>query len=44
MADVAYLFHWPPAVLDALSLDDLIMWRSKAIHIHNTLNPTEAEQ
>lgn len=31
MADVAAIFHWPPAVFDALSILDLMMWRDHAI-------------
>lgn len=30
MADVAVIFHWPPAAMDDMSLSDLMGWREKA--------------
>lgn len=30
MADIAVVFHWPPAVMDGMSLDELMQWRERA--------------
>lgn len=30
MADIAAVFHWPPPVMDAMSLSELMTWRAKA--------------
>lgn len=30
MADIALVFHWPPAVMDAMPLPDLMAWREHA--------------
>lgn len=30
MADLALVFHWPPASMDGMSLDELARWWSKA--------------
>ncbi|WP_076879655.1 GpE family phage tail protein [Bordetella sp. H567] len=30
MADIAVVFHWPPAAMDALSLTELMDWRERA--------------
>ncbi|MBB6191499.1 hypothetical protein FHS51_001726 [Sphingobium wenxiniae] len=30
MADVAVIFHWPPAAMDAMSLSELMGWREQA--------------
>ncbi|MEB0137984.1 MULTISPECIES: GpE family phage tail protein [unclassified Undibacterium] len=30
MADIAVVFHWPPAALHALSLVELMDWRERA--------------
>lgn len=30
MADLAVVFHWPPSVLEALSLAELMDWRERA--------------
>ena len=30
MADIATVFHWPPAELAAMDLADLIAWRERA--------------
>ena len=31
MADIAAIFHWPPAAFAGLSLDELMDWRHRAI-------------
>ena len=31
MTDIAAIFHWPLSELQALDLDELIDWRSRAI-------------
>lgn len=30
MADVAVIFHWPPAAMDSMSLSELMGWRAQA--------------
>jgi hypothetical protein len=30
MADIAVVFHWPPAAMDDLTLADLMAWRERA--------------
>jgi hypothetical protein len=30
MADIAFVFHWSPDVMDALTIEDLALWREKA--------------
>lgn len=41
MAQVAFFFHWPPAVLDAMPPEELLDWRDRAVGIHNQLHQTE---
>lgn len=31
MADIACIFHWSPAAMEAMSLEDLGQWHEKAI-------------
>ncbi|WP_080414538.1 GpE family phage tail protein [Burkholderia ubonensis] len=30
MADIALVFHWSPAVMDAMPLPELLDWRERA--------------
>nr|WP_079218131.1 GpE family phage tail protein [Herbaspirillum robiniae] len=30
MADIATVFHWQPAAMDVLELEDLMKWRERA--------------
>ncbi|VWB77523.1 putative phage tail-associated protein [Burkholderia lata] len=30
MADVALVFHWPPSVMDSMSVSELMDWRERA--------------
>lgn len=30
MADIAAIFHWPPTVMDPMSLSELVAWREEA--------------
>lgn len=30
MADVAAIFHWPPAAMEDWTLEDLMEWRERA--------------
>lgn len=30
MADIALVFHWPPSVMDAMSVSELMGWRAAA--------------
>lgn len=41
MADVAYLLHWPPAVMDAMDVGELMHWRALAVQRHNDMYSTE---
>lgn len=38
MADIAAIFHWPPDVLDRLSLDQLVHWQDLAVDRWNRMN------
>lgn len=31
MADIAFVFHWPPAVMEPMSLEELGQWQQLAI-------------
>ncbi|USU08911.1 GpE family phage tail protein [Sphingomonadaceae bacterium OTU29MARTA1] len=35
MADIAFVFHWSPDVLDGLPVRDLMQWRERAARRHN---------
>jgi hypothetical protein len=37
MADIAAIFHWPLSEISALSLDELILWRSLAVASWNRM-------
>jgi hypothetical protein len=30
MADIATVFHWPPAAMDGMALAELMAWRERA--------------
>jgi hypothetical protein len=30
MADIALVFHWPPAAMDVMPLVELMAWRERA--------------
>lgn len=30
MADIAVVFHWPPAAMDPMELQELAEWRERA--------------
>lgn len=30
MADIAAIFHWPPAAMDPMPLAELALWREEA--------------
>ena len=38
MAEIAAIFHWPPEALEALSYDDLLFWRERAVSLWNRMN------
>lgn len=43
MVELAFLLHWPPAVLDAMPTDELLDWRDRAVQLHNRINaPADA--
>ncbi|TCP99870.1 GpE protein [Sphingomonas sp. PP-F2F-A104-K0414] len=35
MADLAIVFHWPPAAMDEMMIADLMRWRARAAERHN---------
>lgn len=35
MADIAFVFHWPPSAMDSLSVAELMQWRTRAAQRHN---------
>ncbi|MCD2163819.1 MAG: GpE family phage tail protein [Comamonas sp.] len=38
MADIAFVFHWPPSCMDAMELDELMGWQQLAVQRFNTVN------
>ena len=38
MADIAAVFHWPPAEMDAMPLEVLLMWQRLAVERHEAMN------
>lgn len=41
MADIAAIFHWPPAVMEAMGLAELAVWRERAVSRWNAMNRAE---
>lgn len=41
MADVAIIFHWPPAVMEPMYIGELMHWRQLAVERHNAMWSTE---
>jgi hypothetical protein len=41
MAEIAAIFHWPLATLEAMSLPELFGWRDRAVSCWNRMNRTE---
>lgn len=42
MADIAAVFGWTPAVMDALDLDELLLWQRRAVDRHNRMHGGKA--
>lgn len=38
MGEIAGIFHWPPAVLEAVTLEELIFWHKQAVTWWNRVN------
>lgn len=38
MADIAAIFHWPKAELEALTLPELLDWRERAVARWNRMH------
>lgn len=41
MADLALIFHWQPAVMDAMDIAELMRWRALAVQRHNAMQGAE---
>ncbi|TMJ19012.1 MAG: GpE family phage tail protein [Alphaproteobacteria bacterium] len=41
MADIAFVFHWPPDRLDEMELGELIHWRALAVQRFNDVHKGE---
>lgn len=37
VADLAYVFHWPPAVLWDMDTDELMLWHTQAQRIQREI-------
>lgn len=37
MADIAAVFHWPPAAMDEMPIEELMMWQRLAIARHKVM-------
>ncbi len=38
MADVAAVFHWPPAAMDGMGIAELMSWHARAIDRLKAMN------
>ena len=38
MTVLAYLLHWPPAVMDAMPTAELMDWHTRAVDLHKQVN------
>lgn len=38
MADIAAIFHWPPDVLERMSIAELLHWQRAAVDRWNRMN------
>lgn len=43
MGDIAAIFHWPPSVMDAMDLGELIRWHGIAVARWNRMHAGEKE-
>lgn len=39
MADIAFVFHWPPSEMDAMSPEELARWWAHAAERWKAVNP-----
>ena len=39
MADVATVFHWPPAAMDPMPVGELMRWHARALDRFKAMNP-----
>lgn len=44
MADIAAIFHWSKAELDALTLPELLDWRERAVERWNLMRGKEGDK
>lgn len=35
MANIAFIFHWPPSEMNAMEIDELMDWHERALERHN---------
>lgn len=38
MADIAAVFHWPPAAMADMSFTEILGWRDRAVELWNRMN------
>ncbi len=38
MADIAFVFHWPPSCMNAMELGELMSWQQLAVQRFNAVN------
>lgn len=38
MADIAVIFHWPPAAMQDMGVGELLHWRNLAVQRHNAIH------
>lgn len=43
MADIAGIFHWPLSELRELTVDELLLWRERAVSWWNNANRAEGK-
>lgn len=39
MADIAMVFHWPPAAMAEMDIEELASWHDKAVERFKLLHP-----
>jgi len=41
MADIAMIWHWPPAVMRAMSIEELMEWHALAVERYKLMYGTD---
>ena len=44
MADIAMIFHWPPAAMQDMDVGELLHWRNLAVQRHNAQHDSQKQK